>query len=48
MTEQWVQTISEKYIELYERITGEAFVPAALSDEETYQRIEESLNKLKT
>jgi hypothetical protein len=28
MTEQWVQTISEKYIELYERITGEAFVPA--------------------
>jgi phosphoribosylaminoimidazole-succinocarboxamide synthase len=48
MTEQWVQTISEKYIELYERITGEAFVPAALSEEETYQRIEESLDKLKT
>jgi phosphoribosylaminoimidazole-succinocarboxamide synthase len=48
MTEQWVQTISEKYIELYERITGETFVPAALSEEETYQRIEESLDKLKT
>jgi phosphoribosylaminoimidazole-succinocarboxamide synthase len=48
MTEQWVQTISEKYIELYERITGEAFVPAALSEEETYQKIVESLNKIRT
>jgi phosphoribosylaminoimidazole-succinocarboxamide synthase len=47
MTEQWVQTISEKYIELYERITGEAFVPAALSEEETYKRIVASLNTIR-
>jgi phosphoribosylaminoimidazole-succinocarboxamide synthase len=48
MTEQWVQAISEKYIELYERITGEAFVPAALSEDETYQRIVTSLNEIET
>lgn len=39
MSDEWVHTISAKYIELYERLTGKAFVPSTLSDEETYQRI---------
>jgi phosphoribosylaminoimidazole-succinocarboxamide synthase len=47
MTDEWVDTISKRYIELYEKVIGEKFVPQKLSDEETYQRIITSLNKLK-
>lgn len=39
MTDDWIQTISQRYIELYERVIGQKFVPQSLSDEETYQRI---------
>jgi phosphoribosylaminoimidazole-succinocarboxamide synthase len=46
MTEDWVQTISAKYIELYEKLTGETFVPSDLSDEETYKKIIASLQLL--
>jgi phosphoribosylaminoimidazole-succinocarboxamide synthase len=47
MTDAWVQTISGRYIELFERITGEKFRPLDLSDEETYQRILFSLSNLR-
>jgi phosphoribosylaminoimidazole-succinocarboxamide synthase len=43
MSDEWVQTISAKYIELYERITGETFVPSRMSDEETFEKIVASL-----
>jgi phosphoribosylaminoimidazole-succinocarboxamide synthase len=46
MSDEWVQTISQRYIELYERIIGEKFVPQELSDEEAYQRIIEGLRRL--
>lgn len=46
MSDEWVQQISAKYIELYERITGESFVPATISDEETFQKITASLEAL--
>jgi phosphoribosylaminoimidazole-succinocarboxamide synthase len=46
MTDEWVETISKRYIELYEKVIGEAFRPQPLSDEETYQRILSSLSKL--
>lgn len=46
MSDEWVQTISGRYIELYEKITGEPFRPLQLSDEETYQRILFSLSNL--
>ncbi len=39
MTDEWVQTISKRYIELYEALTGEVFQPQNLSEEETYERI---------
>jgi phosphoribosylaminoimidazole-succinocarboxamide synthase len=39
MTDEWVNTISKRYIELYEKVIGKTFIPEALSDEETYQRI---------
>jgi phosphoribosylaminoimidazole-succinocarboxamide synthase len=46
MSDEWVQTISQRYIELYERIISEKFVPQELSDEEAYQRIIEGLRRL--
>src|SRR6202012_4847928 len=39
MSDDWIQTISNRYIELYEKVIGEPFRPQSLSDEETYQRI---------
>ena len=32
MTDEYIETVSERYIELYENITGETFVKADLSD----------------
>lgn len=46
MSDEWVQTISGRYIELYEKVIGEAFKPEPLSDEEIYQRTVDSLNRL--
>lgn len=46
MSDEWVDTISKKYIELYEQVIGEAFKPQALSDEETYQRALYALSNL--
>jgi phosphoribosylaminoimidazole-succinocarboxamide synthase len=43
MTDEWVNTISKRYIELYEKVIGEKFVPQVLSDEETQQAIQSSL-----
>ncbi|MNY54915.1 phosphoribosylaminoimidazole-succinocarboxamide synthase [compost metagenome] len=48
MTPEIVNSISERYIELYEQITGDAFIKNETSD--VIQRIEEnvknSLNRL--
>jgi len=46
MTDEWVNTISQRYIELYEQVIGSRFVSQPLSHEETYDRIIESLQRL--
>ena len=46
MSDEWVDTISKRYIELYEKVIGEKFIPQQLSEEETYQRIKQSVQKL--
>ena len=46
MGDEWVQTISNRYIELYEKVIGESFKPENLSEEETYQRIANAISKL--
>ncbi len=46
MTPEWIQTISKRYIELFEKVTGEPFVPQALSNDTTYQLVLQTLNKL--
>ena len=48
MSDEWVNTISQRYIELYEKVIGKKFVPEKLSDDETYKRIISSLNKYST
>ncbi len=44
MSDEWVNTISERYIELYETITGQAFQPVNMSEEEVYAKVEKWLN----
>ncbi len=46
MTDEWVNTISKRYIELYEKVIGKPFRPEALPDEETFSRINTALNNL--
>ena len=46
MSDEWVNTISKRYIELYEKVIGEKFVPEELGDDETYTRIVEALDLL--
>ena len=46
MSEEWIQTISKRYIELYEQIIGEAFQPESKSETETFQLIRNALNNL--
>ena len=46
MSDDWVNTISQRYIELYEQVIGSKFKPDPLSEEETYDMIIESLQDL--
>jgi phosphoribosylaminoimidazole-succinocarboxamide synthase len=46
MTEEWVKTISDRYIELYEKVTGNKFNPQQWSEEQTIQAINKELKKL--
>lgn len=39
MSDEWVLTISNRYIELYEKVTGKTFVPEQCTDQERYDRI---------
>ncbi len=46
MTPEWINTISNRYIELYEKVTGKTFVPQQPSDEEIVTAVTDSLRKL--
>lgn len=43
MTDEWVNTISKRYIELYEKVIGEEFEAEKLTEEETYERVVNAL-----
>jgi phosphoribosylaminoimidazole-succinocarboxamide synthase len=47
MSDEWITTIRDRYIELYEKLIGEKFVPENLSDAEVEQRILTSIEKYK-
>ncbi len=46
MDDEWIQTISNRYIELYENIIGESFVPKPLSEQEVFEKISAALETL--
>ncbi len=46
MTDEWIDIISKRYIELFEKVTGKAFLPQSLSDTTTEKQVIESLQKL--
>ena len=46
MSDEWIATIRDRYIELYEKLIGEKFLPEDLSDEEINERILNSLSRL--
>lgn len=46
MTDEWVHTISQRYIELYEKIIDEKFVPQQLGEEEEFEKISAAIKAL--
>ncbi|MBC7423076.1 MAG: phosphoribosylaminoimidazolesuccinocarboxamide synthase [Ferruginibacter sp.] len=46
MSDEWISTISNRYIELYEKVIGQKFMPEDLSDDETFSRISKALEVL--
>lgn len=46
MSDEWIDTISKRYIELFEKVTGRDFVPETISDAEMEQKIVASLTAL--
>lgn len=43
MTDEWVQTISQRYIDLYEKVIGMEFVPEPWSDQAIYEAVVSAL-----
>ena len=46
MSDEWISTISGRYIELYEKLIGEPFTPAEIDDHEIYEKVVAALNAL--
>jgi phosphoribosylaminoimidazole-succinocarboxamide synthase len=46
MSDAWIDTISKRYIELYEKVIGAPFNPDPKSEEETYNLVCDSLQKV--
>jgi phosphoribosylaminoimidazole-succinocarboxamide synthase len=45
MTDDWVETISQRYIELYEKVTGKAFEPSPVNDELLFQQLSQAIER---
>jgi phosphoribosylaminoimidazole-succinocarboxamide synthase len=46
MSDEWITTISNRYIELYEKVIGEKFLPQNLSEEENFEKIATALKTI--
>ena len=46
MSDEWITVISNRYIELYEKVIGEKFIPQDLSEEENFEKIVTALKKI--
>ncbi|MCX6300044.1 MAG: phosphoribosylaminoimidazolesuccinocarboxamide synthase [Bacteroidetes bacterium] len=47
MNDEWIDTISKRYIELFEKVSGKQFKPETLSDAQIELAVSNSLNELK-
>jgi phosphoribosylaminoimidazole-succinocarboxamide synthase len=47
MSDSWINTISGRYIELYEKVIGQKFVPEFWDQQKTNDAIVKALEKLK-
>jgi phosphoribosylaminoimidazole-succinocarboxamide synthase len=45
MSEEWISTISNRYIELYEQVIGEKFIPRELGEAENFEQISIALKE---
>jgi len=48
MSDEWVNTISDRYIDLYERLIGKKFEPISISDKEMEEKINQSVASLRS
>ena len=46
MSDEWVDTISKRYIALYEKVIGQPFVPTPLTEKALYENICQELRQL--
>ena len=46
MTDEWIQIISNRYVELYEKVTGSKFQPMNLTNDEVRNKIQQKLSEL--
>jgi phosphoribosylaminoimidazole-succinocarboxamide synthase len=46
MSDEWIDTISKRYIELFEKVTGRSFVPELLEDSVTEAKVNAALVRL--
>lgn len=47
MSDEWVNIISNRYIELYEKVIGEKFVLQDINDQEQFEKISQAISKYK-
>jgi phosphoribosylaminoimidazole-succinocarboxamide synthase len=47
MSDEWIDTISKRYIELFEKVTGRSFVAESVDDEVIEVKVKEALVRLK-
>jgi len=47
MSDEWIETISKRYIELFEKVTGNPFIPEILDDTVIDKKVNEALVRLK-
>lgn len=47
MSDEWIDTISKRYIELYEKVIGEKFVPQPISEQEINKAVARSLESIR-
>lgn len=46
MTDEWIDTISKRYIELFEKVSGKTFIPETITEAAVEKAVIESLQKL--